>query len=310
MTPDDVRIRDVSSRPGKEWIPPIGAMGAPLSHLLYRDLVQHAGLRLFRDREGMPWLEIQDGGSRRTFPVPSVDLRTALDRFRMRRNVRPVSENDLNDFVRICEARASDPDIEIPLIERTVESKEASPPPPQPIELRDEGGANPPPTAGPPEPEPEPSRAAPASIPSVRKLLDTSLRATQNAAEQSSSPPPRRGPDPAVSAGYPAFRGQLGGPQRYVRTLRELTQNGGWLGTSEELARRTGDHPEAVVGWLERYRSALLQHNLVVTAVELEDGWRWLAFDRGRRHKASARAKHASSSKKGSDEGREKRQPD
>ena len=117
---DEVRILDLSGGPRAEWQPPIGALGGPPAHELYHDLVVHAGLRLLRDDDGDPWIEIQDGERRRAFRVPSLEMRAALDRFRMRRNLRPVPDNDIQDFVRVVEARILDPDAAIPASPPTV----------------------------------------------------------------------------------------------------------------------------------------------------------------------------------------------
>ena len=113
----DIVIRDVSRIPTREWVPPIGAMGGPPAHELYRDLVLRAGLRLFRDHRGHPYLALKDGEHRRTFRVPSLELREALDRFRMGRNLRLVPEPELIEFARVVAARVSDPDLFVPTLE-------------------------------------------------------------------------------------------------------------------------------------------------------------------------------------------------
>ncbi|MCI4372752.1 MAG: hypothetical protein L3K02_03815, partial [Thermoplasmata archaeon] len=130
MALDEVKIRDLSRPNTSEWTPPIGAMGGPPAHELYRDLVAHGGLRLMRDRDGNPWVEMQDGERRRSFRVPGVALRGALDRFRMRRNLRPAPETDLEDFARVVSARVSDPDVRLPAYD--LAASERAPPAPEP----------------------------------------------------------------------------------------------------------------------------------------------------------------------------------
>ena len=113
----EIKIRELSRPSVREWIRPIGAMGGPPAHELYRDLVLYAGLRLLKDQSGNPRVAIQDGEHRRTFSVPSTELREAIDRFRMRRSLRPVPDGELAELTRIVQARVTDPDITIPMVD-------------------------------------------------------------------------------------------------------------------------------------------------------------------------------------------------
>lgn len=411
MFTNEVRIRDISRNSSNEWTPPIGAMGGPPAHELYRDLVLYAGLRLLRDNEGHPWVAMQDGERRRTFRVPSAELRGALDRFRMRRNLRPVPETDLEDFTRIIEARISDPDIRIPSLldsalpridpndgsfhsaapmtpgraaapireevpddlDRPAEpgpigSVRAPPPSPpslvarSPPELVVQPRSDPPlpledPDLPEPEdepesdpvasttvrsgpswvmhaarspvrtnPEPEPGRwpvppppvTAPAPwreerappkgaeeprapSPALEREVDALLEALEDPSErrpriprllapappwsegQESPAPPVRAPRVApesISGGRLEVPDPMGSLPTYIRVLKHLVSHGGWLGTTTELARLTGEDPETVFASLLQYRPNLNQNNIVVATVEVEDGWRWLAVDR------------------------------
>jgi hypothetical protein len=69
---------------------------------------------------------------------------------------------------------------------------------------------------------------------------------------------------------------------RYIRALRELLQDGTWIGSLSEIARRTGDDPEEVFSTLLQFHADLVGQDLVVAPVEVEDGWRWIVVDRGR----------------------------
>lgn len=90
------------------------------------------------------------------------------------------------------------------------------------------------------------------------------------------------GSESALSGGRVAPGDVNDGLPRYLRVLKGLVRDGGWLGTTNDLARMTGDDPETVFASLLRYRPNLNQNNIVVATVEVEDGWRWLAVDRGR----------------------------
>ena len=409
MFTNEVRIRDISRNSSNEWTPPIGAMGGPPAHELYRDLVLYAGLRLLRDTEGHPWVAMQDGERRRTFRVPSPELRGALDRFRMRRNLRPIPESDLEDFTRIIEARISDPDIRIPsLLDSSMpridpndgsfhsaapvavsraaapirenvpdgpEVEEPSPAPAAPIvaagvrertapaplvasradpplspddalflDPEDEPETEPiaPTTvrAGPSwvmhaarspvrtNPEPEPGRwpvpprpaattppwpralppdrtpePPPSPSPALEREVDALLEALEDPSarrpriprllapappwsEGEETPPPAaappRAPAESISGGRLEVADPMGTLPTYIRVLKNLVSHGGWLGTTTELARLTGEDPETVFASLLQYRPNLNQNNIVVATVEVEDGWRWLAVDRSK----------------------------
>jgi hypothetical protein len=297
---EEIRIRDVSRIPTREWIPPIGAMGGPPAHELYRDLVLYAGLRLVRNSEGTPLVAMRDGEHRRTFRVPSDELREALDRFRMRRNLRPLPEHDLSDLARLIQARATDPDIVVPTFDvgeaDTLETRVESRPTELRVELRPpERRAEPRPPlllADPPKPKrtgwieeldsimrevdrvrlPAPPRAPVAKAPSAWNDVVEHLEPfpTPVAPTKESVSGGQRSPEPG--RGLP----------RYVQVLQGLMRDGGWLGTTSELSRLTGDSPEKVFANLRAYRTELAGNNVVVVPVETDLGWRWLAVDRSR----------------------------
>jgi len=89
MEADEVRIRELIEHQTGEWVPPISALGGPPAHVLYHELVLHAGLKLYRDAEGQALVVFLDGEGRRSFRCPSPELMGALDRFRMRRGFVP-----------------------------------------------------------------------------------------------------------------------------------------------------------------------------------------------------------------------------
>ena len=274
LTNEELAILDLSKVGRGEWMPPIGAMGGPPAHELYRDLVTHAGLRLSRDADGAPWVEIQDGEHRRTFPVPSPELRAALDRFRMRRNLRPVPESDIEEFARVVEARVSDPDVAIPL-------------------------------GGPERPDGDPSAlsasAPPATSPNWAVDELDHLMHEVDAIQGRAPPDPEEEVRPAFGTyvqpaplhrrmphrwhtGVSSARGVRATTDprlpRYVRVLRELVQDGTWIGTLAEIARRTGDDTNEVFSALLQFHTDLVGNDLVVAPVEVEDGWRWVVVDR------------------------------
>lgn len=282
MTNEELAILDLSKVGRGEWMPPIGAMGGPPAHELYRDLVIHAGLRVLKDSDGAPWVELRDGEHRHAFPVPSPELRSALDRFRMRRNLRPVPESDIEELARVIEARVSDPDLEVPL-----EAAE---------------------TAGAPVPIVSTAPEAPARNWAVDEL-DHLMREVD--AIQGRGPPVATPEEPPVPGGYgasPPLHRRLphrwhtavssarevrstADPRlpRYVRALRELVQDGTWIGSLTEIARRTGDDTDEVFSALLQFHTDLVGNDLVVAPVEVEDGWQWVVVDRGRLRDPSAR---------------------
>lgn len=281
MTTEELSIRDLSKVGKGEWVPPIGAMGGPPAHELYRDLVVHAGLRLLRDAGGSPWIEIQDGEHRRAFPVPSLELRAALDRFRMRRNLRPVPESDIDEFARVVEARVTDPDIDLPASEGGV-------PDAVPMAAASTLPAS-----------PTPAPAASWAVDELDHLMHE-VDAIQGRAPAIEESPPTA-PLP-VAFSHPArlhsrlphrwHTGVSGARQteppedprlpRYVRVLRDLVSNGTWIGSLAEISRRTGDDTEQVFATLLQFHSDLVGNDLVVAPVELEEGWQWIVVDRSR----------------------------
>ncbi len=290
---EDIKIRDLS-RLGGEWTPPIGAMGGPPAHQLYTDLVLHAGLQLFRDNIGRPWVVLRDGSQRRTFPVPSPELRSALDRFRMHRNLSPVPENHIDEFVRVVQARVSDPDVVIPLLRAPVAEPASAP----------EWSAPPSPPTPPTDPDPEPELEwkglvedllAPfedvegARQPPVDPPDPEPSSATEDTGEVVPVTPivPETRIDVSVSGGVRLPPEETTGLARYVSVLQALVREGSWIGTTEELSDLTQEEPLAVFDSLTKYRSELEKHNLLVTSVEVESGFRWLAVDRAKTEHAS-----------------------
>jgi len=282
---DELKIREVSRLGAGVWTPPIGAMGGPPAHELYRDLVLHAGLQLFRDAKARPWVTLQDGAQRRAFPVPSPELRSALDRFRMRRNLRPVPEADIDELVRIVEARISDPDVLIPtlrgpLVERWTGNEVGHPSPPVPD--------------GPPSARSTQLEGQLDSL--LRDLHLPTPRPDALAASSDPAPPSEDGSaakptapsmesfDPSVSGGRLTRRPEDGSLPRYVRVFQGLVHDGGWMGTTRELAELTGDDPLTLFDSLLRYHSQLAGNGILVANIEVDDGYRWLAVDRHRVH--------------------------
>jgi hypothetical protein len=287
LTTDEVKIRDLSRPNSNEWTPPIGAMGGPPAHELYRDLVAHGGLRLMRDRDGNPWVEMQDGERRRSFRVPGMALRGALDRFRMRRNLRPAPESDLEDFARVVAARVSDPDVRLPFYDLV--ARERAPPAPEP-------GGDPAPELD--STDPDVSTGSPLEEELARVLQEVDevrggpeVSAPVSAPEAPWKETPEDGEtavasmvavDSSISGGVRTPIGPEDPLPRYLRVLRGLAAGGGWLGTLGELGRLTREDPDAVFGSLLKFHSQLTQNHLVVAPVEVEDGWRWLVVDRTR----------------------------
>jgi hypothetical protein len=279
---EEIGIREVSRPPTREWTPPIGAMGGPPAHELYRDLVLYAGLRLLQDIEGRPCVAMRDGEHRRTFHVPSDELREALDRFRMRRSLRPLPDHELADLVRIIEARVTDPDIFVP----TFDVGESNLPEPR------AGSRELVASIVPPDPPPNGWEA---ELESIMREVDEVRRpipAREPVAKAPSAwnevvdhldpvPRPVAPPNESISGGRmsPEPVGEL---PRYIRVLRALVRDGGWIGTTLELSRLTGDKPEKVSAFLRAYRSDLAGSNIVIAPVETKEGWRWLAVDRER----------------------------
>lgn len=279
---EDIVIRDVSRPLTKEWVPPIGAMGGPPAHELYRELVQRAGLRLFRDHQGNPYVALRDGEHRRTFRVPSLELREALDRFRMSRNLRPVPEQELVDFARVVEARVTDPDIFVPTVDigqpgpHDARAYRRGPPPDSPRETARSAGWEEE-MSSIAQDEDETSRAEVPPVPVV-KAPSAWSDVVETLAPTAPAPPP---PLPSISGGRrlpPADDGLL----QYASALRTLMNGAEWVGTTAELSHLTGDSPEKVFARLRAYRSDLAGQDIVVVPVETRAGWRWLAVDGSR----------------------------
>ncbi len=276
----DIVIRDVSGPGTKEWVPPIGAMGGPAAHELYRDLVLRAGLRLFRDGRGNPYVALRDGEHDRNFRVPSRELREALDRFRMNRSLRPLPDQELAEFARVVQARVSDPDILVP----TLDLGRSSP------ANGEKRAANP--GADVPDGSDRPSRwdEAISSIAREERVISRPDVAPVPVAKVPSAwndvvdtaPAPPRAPPPlraSIAGGRSLPPVNDDGLPRYVSTLRSLMERGNWVGTTAELSHLTGDTPEQVFARLRAYRADLANQDIVVVPVETKSGWRWLAVD-------------------------------
>ena len=269
---EDVKIRDLSRGAGA-WTPPISAMGGPPAHQLYSDLVAFAGLQLYRDTRSRPWIVLRDGAQRRAFLAPSVELRSALDRFRMRRNLRPLTEPTIDEFVRIVEARISDPDVAIPILRSPM--AEPGPEVPGSVEPRD------------------PDAPAGDRFRELDEDIDLALRDLDRLEHHADRGDPDPSPEPSVQNAIeeidPSISGGRAIPavqnpelERYVRVLGRLVESGGWLGTTQELSRLTRDDPITLFDSLMRFRSGLAHRNILIANIEVEGAYRWLAVDRSR----------------------------
>jgi hypothetical protein len=250
MGSDEARIRELVEHQTGEWVPPISALGGPPAHALYHELVLHAGLKLFRDADGEPLLVFLDGESRRTFRCPSPELMGALDRFRMRRGVRPSAAKDIEDFVRIVHARVTDPDAKVPAPPDNL---------PEPM-----GG---------PRPSRTPPPGATGEIESVVKPIipgDPWVPATIPGLSLS------------FSGGFMRAGKREPPLPHYIRVLQSLVRNGGWMGTTEDLSTRIGEDEEKLTQTLIRYRADFAEFGIVVANVQTESGWRLLVVDRAR----------------------------
>lgn len=279
---EDLRIRDISRATG-EWAPPVGALGGPPAHELYRDLVAYAGLQLFQDARGHPWVVFRDGAQRRSFSVPSLELRGALDRFRMRRSARPLPRADLDEFVRIVEARISDPDVNIPVLRSPVAEGESAPGPGSPGPSPPHGS---PPTkpVGASTPPRAPSGSSPdeAALPGPHdgSMVAEVIEARSPNLEAAVAVVPDL--NTSISGGRHLSYRDNANVARYVRILRRLVRDGDWMGTTRELSEETRDDPLTLYGALIRYRAELEDHGILFASVDLAEGFRWLVVDRAK----------------------------
>jgi hypothetical protein len=218
----------------------------------------------------------------------------------MRRNLRPVPEADIVEFARVVEARVSDPDVEIP-----------TPPP--------EAGA--PETAAveveatesefDPEATPRPLTPVGSKAGWAVDELDHLMREVDSVQGRGEAPsPPVKEPaswsrfahpvplhsrlphrwHASVSSAQRTDPDADPGLPRYIRVLRELVQEGSWIGTLAEIARRTGDDTDRVFANLLKFHADLVSKDLVVAPVEVEQGWQWLVVDRSRIRPTAAAA--------------------
>jgi hypothetical protein len=249
---DELRIRQLVEHQTGEWVPPMSAMGGPPAHALYHELVLHAGMKMFRDSDGEPLLVFLDGENRRTFRCPSTELMGALDRFRMRRGVRPSPAKDIEDFVRIVHARITDPDAKVP---------------PRPPDV--------------PEPMPSESpEATPAPAPSGGKDQEPSRAPAMPGDPWVPASIP--GLSISFSGGF-MHAGRKEPPlPHYIRVLQSLVRNGGWMGTTRDLSTKLGEDEAKLTETLIRYRADFAEFGIVVANVQVESGWRLLVVDRAR----------------------------
>ena len=256
METDSVRIREIVESQTGEWVPPISALGGPPAHLLYHELVLRAGLKLYRSRDGDPLATFVDGESRRTFHCPSTEMMAALDRFRMRRGLRPSPSKDIDDLVRIMRARVTDPDANVPVL---------------PSE-------EPPPTG----PEVAPATTAPVSAPALALTSKPEMPSAAPIPGDPWTPVSIPGLAIAFSGGF-MHAGKKEPPlPHYIRVLQSLIRHGGWLGTGQDLASRLGEDEARLTQMLIRYRTDLAEFGIVVANVQVESGWRVLVVDRAR----------------------------
>jgi hypothetical protein len=250
MESDEVRIREIVQHQTGEWVPPISALGGPPAHVLYHELVLHAGLKVYRDAEGEPLLVFLDGESRRTFRCPSPELMGALDRFRMRRGVRPSPSAVIDDFVRVIHARVTDPDAKVPPPPRDV---------PAPMETDAPSPPSIPSVEGAGDPTPTPAMAGDPWVPASIPGLSVSFSGGFMRSGRKEFPLPH-----------------------YIRILQSLVRNGGWMGTTQDLSSKLGEDETRLTETLIRYRADLAEFGIVVANVQVESGWRLLVVDRAR----------------------------
>ncbi len=280
MTSEDTTIRDLSGEPVREWIPPISVLGGPPAHELYHDLVVFAHMRLYRSLSGEAWVALQDGEHRRMFRVPSSDLISALDRFRLKRNLRPVPDKDLEEFSRIIRARISDPDTRFPLIAPEEVDTEPSAPPSGPFPYVPETPRTPRevPAIG---TEPNPQGPPLSPFPGLPETPPFAGGVAETEADHPLSTP---GILAHLSGGILTAESEDESLPRYIKALQDLVRNGDWIGSISDLSKHVGDDPDTAFDNLLRLRPALATTGIVVAPVQMEDGWRWLAVDRNRIH--------------------------
>jgi hypothetical protein len=250
MEADEVRIRELIEHQTGEWVPPISALGGPPAHVLYNELVLHAGLKLYRDAEGHGILVFLDGETRRGFRCPSPELMGALDRFRMRRGLRPSPAKEIEDFERVVHARVTDPDANVPPPPPDVGEPvqiESAAPPSAPVAVKEKEPVDGPPLPGEPW------------IPSTLPGIAASLGGGFMRAGRKEFPLPH-----------------------YIRILQGLVRSGGWMGTTQDLSIKLGEDEAKLAQTLIRYRADLAEFGIVVANVQVETGWRVLVVDRAR----------------------------
>ena len=282
----DGELADVDVRRSlSEWVPPLNATRGPPAHALYADLVVYGDMGLFRDAEGRPWVLLRDGMRRRAFAVPSPELHSAVDRFRMRRAERVLPDGDFEEFVRVIEARVSDPDAEIPRLPSSwPEGRPFAawplpgtvptvPDPPGRYDWRISPRL---PGAGPHEPgrslEP---RSEPELIDTPKEALDPETRV-----------PSLWGVplDDSRSGARSFSETREDSVSRYVQVFRRLVGGGSWMGTTRELSELTEEDPVTLFDFQLRHGSELAKSGVLVANIEVDGDYRWLAVDRAKVH--------------------------
>ena len=270
MTEEDEKIQDLGTSPNSpEWVPPIGAMGGPPAHELYRDLVQHADLRLLRGPNSEPWLITP---RRRTSPGLPGPERGAHGR---PRSVPDAPEPPTGPREGCGGLRSHRPGPR--LGPRCGASGLGTPHGPWDDRPPDRGPAASSGTA-PSDDPPTAAALAPAEGPFAASPWD---EAVEPGPPMDVLPPVR---PTTVSGEYPPRRSNNDSLPRYVKVLHEMVRNGDWLGTLDDLSNEIGEDSFTVFASLIRHRTDLAAEGIVVAPVEVEDGWRWLAVDRGRTH--------------------------
>lgn len=246
---DAVRIREIIQSQTGEWVPPISALGGPPAHLLYHELVLRAGLKLYRDDDGQPLAAFLDGEGRRTFCCPSPEFTGALDRFRMRRGLRPSPAKDIDDLVRVIHARVTDPDARVPV---------------RPVN------------------EPEPIRAVTVPAEAAPAVEPAASGAKPALPGDPWTPATLPGLSLSFSGGFMRAGKREPPLPHHIRVLQSLIRHGGWMGSAEELSSRLGEDENRLTQMLVRYRADLAEFGIVVANVQVESGWKILVVDRAR----------------------------
>ena len=282
MSADEL-VAEAVRRSPSEWIPPLNATRGPPAHALYADLVVYGDMGLFRDAEGRPWLRLRDGARPRAFAVPSPELHCAIDRFRMRRAERVLPDGDFEDFVRVIEARVSDPDAQIPLLPSSWTDGRAFSawPHPGPVPTVPDPPARYDWRISPRLPSAGPHELGESLDP---PLESESIDAPKETADRETRAPSLWGvPLDDTRSGarsFPETREES--VSRYLRVFRRLVDGGSWMGTTRELSDLTEEDPVTLFDFLLRHGSELAKSGVLVANIEVDGDYRWLAVDRAK----------------------------